>query len=139
MNNLLIIENLEKKYYTKDGEVHAIKNLSLEVKEQEFIAIVGPSGCGKSTLLSILCDIEQKTSGNIIFPHNSKLGYMLQQDTLFDWLTILDNCLIGLKVEKKLTEEKKQRVIELLKTYGLEDFIYKYPKNLSGGMRQRVG
>ena len=138
MNDLLIIKNLEKKYYTKDGEVQAIKNLSLKVKEEEFIAIVGPSGCGKSTLLSILCDIEPKTSGNIIFPYNSKLGYMLQQDTLFDWLNILDNCLIGLKVEKKLTEEKKQKVIEMLKTYGLEDFIYKYPKNLSGGMRQRV-
>ena len=138
MNNLLIIENLEKTYYTKDGEIEAIKNLSLKVKEQEFIAIVGPSGCGKSTLLSILCNIEQKTSGNIIFPFNSKLGYMLQQDSLFDWLNILDNCLIGLKVEKKLTEGKKQKVINLLKTYGLGDFIYKYPKNLSGGMRQRV-
>ena len=138
MNNLLIIENLAKTYYTKDGEIEAIKNISLKVKQEEFIAIVGPSGCGKSTLLSILCTTEQKTNGNIIFPFNSKLGYMLQQDSLFDWLNILDNCLIGLKVTKQLTKEKKQKVINLLKTYGLEDFIYKYPKNLSGGMRQRV-
>ena len=63
---------------------------------------------------------------------------MLQQDCLFPWLTILDNCLLGLKVEKKLTKEKKEQVINLLTTYGLKDFIYKYPKSLSGGMRQRV-
>ena len=138
MNNLLIIENLAKTYYTKDGEIEAIKNISLKVKQEEFIAIVGPSGCGKSTLLSILCNIEQKTNGNIIFPFNSKLGYMLQQDSLFDWLNILDNCLIGLKVTKQLTKEKKQKVINLLKTYGLEDFIYKYTRNLSVCMSQRV-
>lgn len=139
MNSLLIIDNLDKSYYTKDGEIEAIKNLSLDVKENEFIAIVGPSGCGKSTLLSILCGIEDKTNGNILFPKNSRLGYMLQQDSLFDWLNILDNCLIGLKVQKKVTKQSKEKVIDLLKTYGLGDFIYKYPKNLSGGMRQRVG
>lgn len=139
MNSLLIIDNLDKSYYTKDGEIVAIKNLSLDVKENEFIAIVGPSGCGKSTLLSILCGIEDKTNGSIWFPKNSKLGYMLQQDSLFDWLNILDNCLIGLRVQKKVTKQSKEKVINLLKTYGLGDFIYKYPKNLSGGMRQRVG
>lgn len=138
MNNLLIIKNLEKSYYTIDGEVKAIKDLSMEVKDGEFIAIVGPSGCGKSTLFSILCGIENETGGIIELPKNSKLGYMLQQDCLFDWLNILDNCLIGLKVKNQVTKEKKEKVINLLKTYGLEDFIYKYPKNLSGGMRQRV-
>lgn len=139
MNSLLIIDNLDKSYYTKDGEIVAIKGLSLDVKENEFIAIVGPSGCGKSTLLSILCGIEDKTNGSILFPKNSRLGYMLQQDSLFDWLNILDNCLIGLRVQKKVTKQSKEKVINLLKTYGLGDFIYKYPKNLSGGMRQRVG
>lgn len=138
MNNLLIIKNLEKSYYTIDGEVIAIKDLSMEVKDGEFIAIVGPSGCGKSTLFSILCGIENKTRGSIELPKNSKFSYMLQQDCLFDWLNILDNCLIGLKVKNQVTKENKEKVINLLKTYGLEDFIYKYPKNLSGGMRQRV-
>lgn len=140
MNNILTIEKLHKKYYTKQGEITAIKDISLNIKEGEFVAIVGPSGCGKSTLLSILCNLTEKTDGKIIFPNSNKqkLGYMLQQDCLFPWLTILDNCLLGLKVEKKLTKEKKQQVINLLTTYGLKDFIYKYPKNLSGGMRQRV-
>ena len=63
---------------------------------------------------------------------------MLQNDTLFPWLNILDNTLLGLKVEKKITKESKNKVINLLKTYGLEDFIYKFPNNLSGGMKQRV-
>lgn len=140
MNSILKIEKLHKKYYTKQGEITAIKDISLDVKEGEFVAIVGPSGCGKSTLLSILCGLTEKTEGKITFPNlnKQKLGYMLQQDCLFPWLTILDNCLLGLKVEKKLTKEKKEQVINLLTTYGLKDFIYKYPKSLSGGMRQRV-
>lgn len=138
MNKLLVINNLGKNYYTKNGIVSAIRDISFEIDEGEFVAIVGPSGCGKSSLLSILCGIIDKSYGNITLPNNSKIGYMLQQDTLFDWLNILDNCLIGLRIENNVNEENKNRVIKLLKTYGLGDFIYKYPKNLSGGMRQRV-
>lgn len=139
-NTILSIKNINKKYFTKSGEITAIDNISLDINEGEFIAIVGPSGCGKSTLLSILSGLIDKNSGEIIYPNQKKkkLGYMLQQDCLFPWLNILDNCLIGLKIEKNLTKEKKERVIKLLELYGLKDFIYKYPKNLSGGMRQRV-
>ena len=94
---------------------------------------------GKSTLLSILCNLEKKTDGEIIFPKKDlKLGYMLQDDTLFPWLNILDNCLLGLKVQKKLTKENIEKVKKLLDIYGLKDFTQKYPNNLSGGMRQRV-
>jgi len=141
MNNILTVKNLVKNYHSKDGETVAIDNLSFNVNEGEFIAIVGPSGCGKSTLLSILCGLEDKTSGEITFPIKSKqkLGYMLQQDSLFPWLTILDNCLLGLKVEGNITEESKNKVIKLLDTYGLSEFKDKYPSSLSGGMKQRVG
>lgn len=138
MDYILEIKNLHKKYHNMSGEVTAIEDISLNVKNGEFIAIVGPSGCGKSTLLSILCGLEDKSNGEIIIKDNKKLGYMLQQDCLFPWLTILDNCLIGLKIENKLNKENKESVISLLKTYGLGDFIYKYPSSLSGGMRQRV-
>lgn len=140
-NNILIINNISKKYHNQKEEITAIKDLTLEVKDGEFIAIVGPSGCGKSSLLSILCGLEKKSNGNIIFPNplKSKIGYMLQQDSLFPWLTIFENCLIGLKIEKKLTKENIQKVKDLLKTYGLKDFMDSYPKSLSGGMRQRVG
>ena len=64
---------------------------------------------------------------------------MFQTDCLFPWLTILDNCLIGLKMNRKITDKDKKYVIELLENYGLKDFIYAYPSNLSGGMKQRVG
>lgn len=140
MNDVLIINNLTKKYQNLQGEVVAIDKLSLKVCDEEFIAIVGPSGCGKSSLLSILCEIEDKTSGNFIFPNvnKNKLGYMLQNDSLFPWLTILDNCLIGLKISKQLTDENIKYVKNLLETYGLKDFMNNYPSSLSGGMRQRV-
>lgn len=138
-NTILTIKNLSKTYYTKDSETLAIEDFSFDVKEDSIIAIVGPSGCGKSTLLNIIGSLDEKTSGEIIFNNNrNKIGYMFQNDCLFPWLNILDNCLIGLKIKKELTEEKKEYVINLLTNYGLKDFIYSYPNNLSGGMRQRV-
>ena len=128
LNNILVIENLTKIYHSKDGETLAIKDLNLDIKEGEFVAIVGPSGCGKSTLLSILCNLETKSDGNIIFPkENLKLGYMLQEDTLFPWLNILDNSLLGLKVQKKLTKDNTNKVLNMLETYGLKDFIKNSP------------
>lgn len=136
---ILKIKNLAKTYYTKDSEVVAIEDFSFEVKEDSIVAIVGPSGCGKSTLLNIIGGLEEKTNGEIIFDNDkNKIGYMFQNDCLFPWLNILDNCLLGLKIKKELTEERKDYVIGLLKSYGLGDFIYSYPNNLSGGMRQRV-
>lgn len=138
-NDILIIKNLSKIYHTKQSEIPAIKDLNLNIKEGEFVAIVGPSGCGKTTLLSILCQLEQKSQGEIIYTQGKqKMGYMLQNDTLFPWLNILDNTLLGLKVEKNINKENINKVIKLLETYGLKDFIKKYPNNLSGGMRQRV-
>lgn len=139
MNNILKINKLNKKYHDMNGEIEAIKDITLDIYNNEFISIVGPSGCGKSSLLSILAGIEEKSYGELIFSKdNLKIGYMLQKDSLFPWRTILDNCLIGLEIEGKLTNEKKENVILLLKKYGLQDFIDKYPSSLSGGMRQRV-
>ena len=138
MNNILEIENLKKIYHSESGETLAVEDFSLNVKEGEFIGIVGPSGCGKSTILSVLCGIEKKSAGNIKYNKEHKLGYMLQQDSLFEWRNILKNCLIGLEINRELDEEKKKIVISLLETYGLKEFIHSYPDNLSGGMRQRV-
>lgn len=139
-NDILTIKKLSKIYHTNKSEIPAIKDLNLNIKEGEFVAIVGPSGCGKTTLLSILCSLEEKSQGEIIYTQGKqKMGYMLQNDTLFPWLNILDNTLLGLKVEKNITKENIQKVTKLLETYGLKDFIKKYPNNLSGGMRQRVG
>lgn len=138
MENVLEIKNLKKIYHTKDGETLAVEDFTFDLKEGEFVAIVGPSGCGKSTILSVLCGLEEKSDGKINFKKNYKVGYMLQQDSLFEWRNILGNCLLGLEINKNLNKETKQHVINLLTTYGLKDFIYSYPDNLSGGMRQRV-
>ena len=140
MDNILEIRNLSKTYYTKTKEVLAIEKINLEVKENSIVAIVGPSGCGKSTLLNIIGNLDTKTDGEIKFLNNkNNIGYMFQNDCLFPWLTILDNCLIGIKVKRKINDNDKKYVIGLLENYGLKDFIYSYPNNLSGGMRQRVG
>lgn len=139
MKPLLNINNLSKKYHTDNGEIEAVKDFSLTIDQGSFIAIVGPSGCGKSTILSTLCGIEQKSSGIIEFNKNDiKIGYMLQQDTLFPWLTVLDNALLGLKIKGTLNEKTKKETINLINTYGLNEFTQHYPSSLSGGMRQRV-
>lgn len=139
MKPILKISNLEKIYHDIDGEVCAIKDINLDIYEKELISIVGPSGCGKTSLLSILSNLEKESGGKITFSNpDIKLGYMLQKDALFPWKTILDNCLVGLEINHTLNEETKNRVINLLNTYGLGDFIDKYPDSLSGGMKQRV-
>lgn len=134
---ILKIKNLKKIYHTKKKEILAVENFSFDLKEGEFVSIVGPSGCGKSTILSILCGLLEKSSGNIELVDNTTIGYMLQEDSLLEFRTILKNCLLGLEIKKQLTEENKKYVLDLLETYGLKDFINSYPENLSGGMRQR--
>ena len=138
MSNIIEIKNLNKKYYSIKNEVIAIDNISLDIKDGEYIAIVGPSGCGKSTLLNIIGGIDKKTDGEVKFHNDIKIGYMLQSDCLFSWLSILDNCLLGLKINGKLDEDNINYVKELLNIYGLSEFINSYPSSLSGGMRQRV-
>ena len=138
MEKILEIKNLKKIYHTKKSETLAVEDFSFDISNGEFIAIVGPSGCGKSTILSILCGLEDKSDGKIKFNQDTKIGYMLQQDSLFEWRNILDNCLLGLEINNTLNDKTKKHVINLLTTYGLKDFIYSYPDNLSGGMRQRV-
>lgn len=139
MNELLKLKELSKNYLTKKQVICALKNINLTVNENEFIVLVGPSGCGKSTILSIIGNLEKKSKGQIEFKKkNIKVGYMFQEDALFPWLTVLDNCMIGLKIQKQVTKENEQYVKSLLKKYGLDSFQKSYPSELSGGMRQRV-
>lgn len=139
MGELLKIKELSKNYLTKKQVICALKNINLTINENEFIVLVGPSGCGKSTILSIIGDLEKKSSGQIDFSKdNIKVGYMFQEDALFPWLTVYDNCMLGLKIGREITEENKKYVKSLLKKYGLSAFEKSYPRELSGGMRQRV-
>ena len=138
MNNVIEINKLSKKYFNEKQEILAIDDISLAVRDGEFLVIVGPSGCGKSTLLNIIGGIDKKSSGNITIFDGKKIGYMLQTDCLFSWLTILDNALLGLKINNLMTEDNIAYVKKLLNTYGLSEFMDSYPSSLSGGMRQRV-
>lgn len=136
MEKILDVKNICKKYQAQNGEIEALKDINFSVKQGEYISIIGPSGCGKSTLLSIIAGLENKTSGEIYV--NGKIGYMLQKDNLLEWRTIYKNVLLGLEIQKSLTPQNKEYVVELLKKYGLYEFKDKYPRQLSGGMRQRV-
>lgn len=135
---LLEVSNLKKIFHTEKDDVLALEDVSFDVYANEIISLVGPSGCGKSTILSILSGLEKPTGGKINFSSDISVGYMLQNDCLFEWRTILENCLLGLEVTNMLTEENINYVKDLLMMYGLDEFKDKYPSSLSGGMRQRV-
>ena len=138
------IENIDLAYHNPDGETKTLKNISFDIYKGEFISIVGPSGCGKSTLLSILAKLLTPSGGQIYIenePLNQSqilMGYMLQKDHLFEWRSIWENVILGLEIQNKLTEEKKEHVNNMLIRYGLSDFKDKRPSQLSGGMRQRA-
>ena len=130
-------------YQAPDGEVEALRDVSLDVEEGEFCSIVGPSGCGKSTLLSVLAGLETLTGGEVTVDGEAlrgpspKVGFMPQQDQLFPWRSIWDNVTLALAVRGENTPENQARVRSLLERYGLWAFREKRPGQLSGGMRQR--
>lgn len=136
MKEVLKVQNVSKKYQAANGEVEALTNVNFSINEGEFVSLIGPSGCGKSTMLSIIAGLEEKTSGEIII--DGEIGYMLQKDSLLEWLTIYKNVMFGLEIRKLKTTENVQYVDNLLKKYGLYEFKDKYPTQLSGGMRQRA-
>ena len=138
MNKLLSVNHLSKVYYNKKDEIEAIKDISFDLYEGEFVSIVGPSGCGKSTLLNILTNMDNLTKGRVELKDDLKLGYMLQSDSMLSWRKVIDNALLGLEIKKEKTEENIEYVKDLFKKYGLLEFMDKYPHELSGGMRQRV-
>ena len=144
MKKILEVKNINKKYQSKEGEILALKDVSFDVNDGEFISIIGPSGCGKSTLLSIIAGLESKSSGSISLNgkemegSSPSIGYMLQRDCLLKWRSILSNAMFGLEIKGKTSNSDKEYVERLLKKYSLYEFKDKYPSELSGGMRQRA-
>lgn len=142
--SFLKLEHIHHTYFTKTSATTALSDISLEVEEGEFISFLGPSGCGKTTLLSIIAGLFQPTGGTILLENQSvdkserKIGYMLQQDYLFPWKTIEENILLGLKIAGIEDNTKKDYAFSLLDQMGLKGYEKQYPKQLSGGMRQRV-
>lgn len=134
--NVLELKNVSKTYYSKDTSLDVIKDISITLKKEEIIAIVGPSGTGKSTILNMISGITDNTFGEIIV--NGKIGYMFQHDLLLSWRNILKNITIGLEIKQKVSKEDIDKAKGLLEKYGLIEFVNAYPKELSGGMRQRI-
>jgi NitT/TauT family transport system ATP-binding protein len=132
------------RYFGMDGETEALDGISFTVAAGEFVAIIGQSGCGKSTLLSLISGILQPTGGAVLVDGkpvtgpNPRIGYMLQQDYLFEWRTILENTLLGAEIQGADMTKARARATQLLTRYGLGQFLHHLPRQLSGGMRQRV-
>lgn len=141
---MLRVDSVSEKYQAENGEVTAFENISFTVDKGDFVSIVGPSGCGKSTLLSVIAGLLPATAGRVFVDGeavrgvSAHIGYMLQRDNLLEWRTIMSNVLFGLEIRGAKTPQNIARAENLLRTYGLYEFRDKYPRQLSGGMRQRV-
>ena len=133
-------QGVTKKY----GEVLAVKDLSLEIHDGEFMVLVGPSGCGKSTVFNAIAGLIPPTSGRIsidgtdVTVATGHVGYMLQKDLLLPWRTVLDNVVLGMEIQGTPMKAARERALPLLQKYGLAGFEHLYPNSLSGGMRQRA-
>ncbi|MDR9861934.1 MULTISPECIES: ABC transporter ATP-binding protein [Pseudomonas] len=140
----IIINNVQKVFKTPGKDVIALKNINLEIKQGEFVCLLGPSGCGKSTLLNAVAGFALPSGGeitvegkNIIGPGPDR-GMVFQEYALFPWMNISQNIAFGLEVQKKSKSEIDSTVNQLLALLHLTDFRDRFPKDLSGGMRQRV-
>ncbi len=137
MEYICELKNISKRFHTINNETKALEDLSLRVRKGEIVSIVGPSGSGKSTVLNLIAGLEEPSAGQIKVNTDS-IGFMFQKDQLYEWRNIYKNCLLGLEVKKMVTEENKNKVMNMLKNYGLYSFRNHYPSQLSGGMRQRA-
>ena len=144
MTPFLELKQVSFSYHEVTRETPAVKALNLTVRQGEFLSVIGPSGCGKSTLLSLISGLLKPEEGEILLKGrplsdtSTNIDYMLQRDHLFEWRTIWSNVLLGLEIQKQLTDAKKAQVERMLEEYGLESFQQSRPSQLSGGMRQRA-
>ena len=136
MNQIVEFKNVSKSFVTTKEITKVLDNLSFKINKGQIVSIVGPSGCGKSTILNILANLEKEDEGDVFV--QGKIGYMFQKDNLLSWRNVIDNITIGLEIQRKMNLENKAYIDNLLKKYQLDEFKYFYPKQLSGGMKQRV-
>jgi NitT/TauT family transport system ATP-binding protein len=138
------LRNVNLRYFSLEGETEALRDTSFSIAPGEFVAIIGQSGCGKSTLLSLISGILKPTDGAVLVDGklvngpSRKVGYMLQQDYLFEWRTILENAVLGAEIQGANMTTAREHAKQLLTKYGLGQFLHHLPRQLSGGMRQRV-
>lgn len=141
-NTKIRIEQLTKVFYKRQSSVTAIKDISIDIKDGEFVCLLGPSGCGKTTLLRILAGLEKPSTGTFRVEKKDDdkplQSMVFQEQGVIPWLTVRENVAFGLKMRKLPREYIKERTDYYLKKVGLEAFSDLYPKELSGGMKQRV-
>jgi NitT/TauT family transport system ATP-binding protein len=142
---VLSIKNLYKSFKKDDGELVAIEDFSLDIRNGEFVCVLGPSGCGKTTLLRIIAGLEDPTSGKILLKDKeitgpgSDRGMVFQEFGLFPWRSVRKNIEFGLEIRKIPKEERKTISDRYIDLVGLKGFETSHPNELSGGMKQRVG
>jgi NitT/TauT family transport system ATP-binding protein len=145
VTELIVVDRVDKRYATSSGPVDALRGVSLGVGAGEFCTVIGPSGCGKSTLLGMLGGLVQPDAGRIVVdgcpvegPDPRRAATVFQDPGLFPWRTTLENIEFGLELQGVPRARRRAIARELLAPLGLRDFAAKYPRELSGGMRQRV-
>ncbi|WP_412049839.1 ABC transporter ATP-binding protein [Hoeflea sp. Naph1] len=147
MNETVITaQNLDLTFQTNDGPVHALKDITFDIAEGEFVSLIGPSGCGKTTLLRVIADLEQPTGGTVtvngMTPEEARLarayGYVFQQAALFPWRTIKNNIALPLEVMGLDRATRDARIAANMELVNLTGFEQKFPWQLSGGMQQRA-
>ena len=140
MTSKLVISDLSKRF----GDLEVLRNIDLEIERGAFISVVGPSGCGKTTFLRIVAGLELATSGEVLLDGRAvhrpggDRGFVFQSDNLLPWRTVISNAMIGPEVAGHNGPAERRRTLDLLKLVGLAGFEDYYPRQLSGGMRQRV-
>jgi NitT/TauT family transport system ATP-binding protein len=135
---ILTLQNVTKVF---NGNLMALKGMSLEVRKGDFISLLGPSGCGKSTALRLIAGLSHPTSGRLLWSGTQSagdIGVVFQEPTLMPWATVAQNVWLPLKLRGKSFASVKQDVVEALTLVGLEKFLDAYPRELSGGMKMRV-
>ncbi len=135
---MLKVANL-KKIFKDRGKTVVLKDISFEVEKRQFFTIIGPSGCGKSTLLRIIAGLIEKSEGEVSWQENPKIGFVFQNFALFPYLTVKENIEFGLRMQGVGENQRKKVSAELIDEVGLSGFENHHPKELSGGMKQRVG
>lgn len=140
----IMLKNIGMEY---QNGVTALTNVSIDIKKGEFVSLLGPSGCGKTTLLRIIADLLKPTRGEVSVggetPTEARLkrkyGIVFQSPVLYDWRTVKKNVMLPMEILKVPKADREERAMQMLELVGLKDFANRYPKQLSGGMRQRVG
>ena len=145
MTELIVVDGVDKRYATSSGPVDALRRVSLSVGAGEFCTLIGPSGCGKSTLLGILGGLVRPDAGRVLVdgrpvdgPDPRRAATVFQEAGLFPWRTTLENIEFGLELQGIARDRRRAVATDLLGPLGLREFAGKYPRELSGGMRQRV-